>query len=237
MFFFKNKKIVIDAFTSSTNAYRFFPIQKAQKFVPAWWKNLHHSFEQKTDVGLTIQRPTIKRCEGLISLYKEGMVIPLWSDVVIETAGNSVKYAFADNQSEIGNHPYEQMSPEFQHYIHAKFISPWRLREITGVNFMFLQPSWNQINFLNDVHTLPGVVDYKFQNTSNVNVLLAKNKRISIAAGDPIAHIIPLTDKDFEVRTHFIDENELKKMEVGSNSFPFFLGSYRKIKKLITNEH
>jgi hypothetical protein len=236
MFFLRKKKLIVDAFTSSPNAHRFFPIQKAHKFMPSWWKNMNNSFSHKTDIGLTIQRPTIKRCEGLMSLYQEGFVIPLWSDVVIETANNSVKYAFADDTSQIGNHTAEQMTAEFQNYIHAKFISPWRLTEKSGLKFLFLQPSWNQINFLFEMHVVPGVVDYKYQHTSNINVLMARNKRFSLAAGEALAHIIPISEHDIDIRTHLVDENELKKMPEGSNAFPFFLGSYRKAKKIITNE-
>jgi hypothetical protein len=236
-FFFKKKTITVDCFTSNYSAYTLFPIQRSNKFFPSWWKNLQSSYTEKTETGLAIPRPTIKRCEGIINLYQQGFMIPMWCDLIIETANNTIKFVFADQESSIANHGPEQMSREFEQYLHTKLICPWRLREKTGVNFLFLHPSWNHIPSLSNMHIVPGVVEYKYQHTANVNMLLARNKRFNFAAGDPMAHLIPISDKDVDIKLHIVDADELKKMPEGPRTFPFFLSSYRKSKKILDNEN
>lgn len=236
-FFFKKKTVTVDCFTSNYSAYTLFPIQKANKFFPSWWKNLESSYQERTETGLAIPRPTIKRCEGILNLYQPGFMIPMWTDLIVETANNAVKFAFADGESSIATHGREQMSTEFEPYIHSKLICPWRLTEKTGVKFLFLQPSWNHISSLMNMHIVPGIVEYKYQHTANINMLLARNKRFNFAAGDPVAHLIPLGDQEINLKLHLVDKNELSRMPEGSRTFPFFLSSYRKTKKILDNEN
>ena len=49
---------------------------------------------------------------------------------------------------------------------------------------------------------------------------------ILIKAGTPMAHVIPMTDKKVEIRTHLVEEYEYKKMLQPSI---FFINNYKKI--------
>lgn len=231
--FFKRKKIVIDCFTTNVNAHGLFPIQRAARFYPEWWKQLPKSEMIENDVGLLVERPTIKSCSGINNLYQEGFVIPLWSDVVIQTRGLNYLFTFADGVSSLPYHNLDQLGSDFYGFLNVKFDSPWRIQEKTGVKFIFIQPSWNNPTDLFNSHALPGVIEFKHQHTSNINMLLSRQHRYQWDAGRPLAHVIPITDQDIEVKTHLVGEAETKTMQVFNQRYPFFLGSYKKTKQIM----
>ncbi len=232
-FFFKKPKIYIDCFTSNLNAFELFPIQESVNFYPDWWKTLPKTHTSIAEEGIEIQRPTMKSCDGFTALYQKGFMIPLWSDLVIETQQNGYRYRFADDTSDISSHDFNQMSKEFMAYIHFKITSPWRIREKEGIKFLFFQPSYNHIRTLLEWHVVPGMVDFKYQYATNINFLTAKNRRFELSAGLPLVHLVPLTEKEIVVRTHIVDKNNHDEMKLFNDMYPFFSGSYRKIKKII----
>lgn len=233
----KKLKVYIDCYTYNINALEFFPIKPADQFYPVWWKNLSKQQTTTDNNGLSVNRATMKSCNGFTDLYQQGIILPLWSDVVIETMANGFRYNFAEGDHyEIGHHDYEQMSTEFSKYIHLKFVSPWRIQENTEVKFIFFQPTYNQVQTILDWHIMPGVLDFKYQNATNVNVLAPRGRKFEIPAGHPMAHIVPLTDKEIVVKTHFLDKTDLDKTKLFGTNYPFFQGSYRKMKK-ITQEN
>ena len=235
--FIKRKKIVVDCFTTNIDAHDVFPIQLAHKFYPNWWKKLPSSFPVETTNGVQMEQKTMKACSGFINHYQKGFVLPLWSDVVIQTQadamGNSYSYQYADGHSEVGVHPVDQMGREFESLVHVKLVSPWRIREKTGVEFMYMEPTWNYPGDLCSMSTPPGTIEYKYQHTSSVNMFLQKGRKYSFSAGRAMAHIIPLSDKDVEVKCHLVSplemDNEVRR--VMHQGFPFFHNGYPEKKK------
>jgi hypothetical protein len=229
---FKKKKIVVDCFTSNVNAYDLFPIKESKEFYPEWWKNLPKIEPTENKNGMLINRSNMKRCEGFMSLYQQGFIIPLWSDVVIQTQAVNCLFEFADGISNLTHHGGDQLSQEWYNYVHAKFESPWRIQEKTGVKFAFIQPSWNTPRDLMFSHTPPGVIDFKYQHTSSINIFLLKSKRYEWSAGLPLAQLLPLSENNIELKTHFVSDNELNVSRVMNRNLPFFESAYRKLKKI-----
>jgi hypothetical protein len=236
-FFVKRSKVIVDCFTNNLNAFDYFPIKESASFYPDWWKNIAKTYPVQEPSGITIEKATIKSCDGFIALYQQGFMLPLWSDLVIETQENGFKYSFADEISEVGSHDYNQMSTEFTPYIHFKIISPWAIRETKGVKFMFMQPSYNHVKTLTDWHIMPGVIDFKYQHATNINFLVQRRRRYQIAAGHPIAHLIPLTDKEIELKLHVVDPTNVDHKRVANNFYPYFKGSYKKLKKIVDEKN
>lgn len=230
--FFKKKKTVIDCFTSNVNALELFPVQESKNFYPDWWKELPKTESAENSSGMLIDKSTIKRCEGLIRLYQTGFIIPLWSDVSIQTQAINYLYEFADGVSSLTYHASEQLGVDFRNYLHVKFESPWRIQEKSGVDFVFVQPSWNNPADLIACHTPPGVIDFKYQHTSSINMFLLRSRRYNWQAGRPLAQLIPVSDNEIDIRCHLVTDQELSTMRVMNRSMPFFQNSYRKYKKL-----
>lgn len=242
--FIKRKKVVVDCFTSNIDAHDSFPIQPANKFYPNWWKRLPNSFPVETNNGVQFENKTMRSCYGLINHYKQGFILPLWSDLIIQTQadglGNSYSYQYADQRSEIGVHPVDQMGKEFNSLVHVKLVSPWRIREKTGIEFIYMEPTWNQPGDLLTMSTPPGAIEYKYQHTSSVNMFLEKGRKYMFSAGRPMAHLIPLTEKELDLRCHLVSPLDLDKdiRRVMHQGFPFFTDAYvqRKKRKIALEE-
>jgi hypothetical protein len=235
--FIKRQKIVVDCFTENIHAHDAFPIQSANKFYPSWWKILPNTFPVESTTGVYLEQKTMKACYGLLNHYRHGFVLPLWSDLLLQTQadglGNSYSYQYADMRSQIGVHPMDQMGKEFASLVHVKLVSPWRIREKSGIEFIYMEPTWNYPGDLLTMSTPPGTVEYKYQHTSSVNMFLEKGRKYKFSAGRPMAHLIPLTEKNVELRCHLVNPTDMDNdtRRVMHHGFPFFQDGYLQKKK------
>ena len=70
--FWKNKKdVILDCYTSNPFAYNLARINYGYHFIPEWWKRTPKRVEVKD---------TIKKCPGIVTYYKTGIVIPMWCE-------------------------------------------------------------------------------------------------------------------------------------------------------------
>ena len=235
MFLFKKKKIIVDAFTTNDYIEKFFPVAKASSFIPKWFTDTPPHYNHTSEHGAQYKVPTIKRCIGLQDLYKQGFIIPLWSDVTLTIKGDgNYAWMWADKSTVANSHAREQYSKGFNKLLHLKIHSPWIFQEKTGVNFLWNQPTWSQLDLLSSIFTPPAIVNYKYQIGTNINIFFPNTKaNIDIVAGQPMAHIIPLSESPIEIKTHVISDNEMRKKAIIYNSSSSFLSKYLTNKKLM----
>jgi hypothetical protein len=233
-FFFRKKKIIIDAFTNVTGVYEYFPLQAAKSFVPEWWKRIPGYLELPNSVGIKIKTPTMKTCSGFIDLYSQGFIMPLWADLVFETkSSGEYAYQFSNPESAMNNHMSSQFGNQLGNLIHLKIISPWYLKEKSGIKFLLTQPTWNHIKDLNDITIPPGIVNFQSQVVSNVNMFVpAKDARYEIKNNTPLMHIIPLTDDSIEIKHHLVDDKEFNRLHDSLEYHSTFLGKMSNNKKI-----
>lgn len=234
LFFFKKKKIVVDAFTKISGVKDLYPIQESTKFLPEWWRSLPSSYSKTDQFGITVDHSTIKRCDGFTGFYKNGFVIPMWIDTIIKTtAQGQWAYRLASNDPDtvINSHEKLEFGEAFNNLIHLKIHSPWLLSEKSGCQFYFSSPFWNQIESLGTWYTPPGVVNYKHQSSTHINLLFPKqDTQLTISAGAPMVYMVPLTDKEVELKCHLVSAEEYNQIYL-RNYMGSFLGSYKKNKK------
>lgn len=237
MIFFKKSKITIDAFTNVTGVYEYFPIQHANKFIPEWWKRIPGSLDLPNSVGINVKTPTMKTCSGFIDLYNQGFVLPLWADLVFETKETGeYAFQFSNPESTMNSHMSKQFGNQLKDKIHLKIISPWYLKEKSGVKFLLFQPVWNHLTSYPEFNMPPGVVDFKNQVVSNVNMFVpAKDARYEVKNNTPLMHIIPLTDKNVQIKHHLVDDKEYNKLHDRVEYHSTFLGKMSNNKKLKKN--
>jgi len=229
-FFFKRNKKIVDCFTANQHAYNLFPITPSSKNFPDWWKNTPATLERNNSANLTIEVSTAKTCQGILDLYKKSYTLPLWSDLLMETEEQGCRFQFADGISTLSFHESILTNHAFGNYLNIKLLSPWFLKESSGVNFLFNQPFWNMPNDIDHVHIPPGILEFKYQHSTHVNLLLSKGHRHNWAAGRAMATLTPLTEASIEFRNHLVSDSELKNIS-GAN-LPFFVGAYHKSKKI-----
>lgn len=236
MFFFKKKKIVIDCFTDDSCAYNYHPIAKSTDVFPEWWRNLPSTYQQPVD-NMLIDRATMKRCDGFIELFKNSVTLPAWVDIQIKTDNERSNAMFGKKHSNslyplADWHDKIQYGPEFNNKLHIKLFSPWYLKQSASCNFVMQPAVWHNTNNWTNFTILPGVVNFQYQHSTHVNLFLEKNKeKIYIEAGTPLYYIIPITDNQYEFKTHLVDTTEINKMY--NNTYGSFTGSYKKIKRFM----
>jgi len=234
MFLFKKSKIVIDAFTYSHNIHEFYKIEKSSKFYPDWWKEMESSIDKTDHYGITIETPTIKRCDGILEYYRNGFILPSWCDMTfkIHDTGDLV-YDYSDKSSMlVQQHSMDSFTADFNNLKPIKIVSPWILKEKTGVNFLLSQPFWNHLNMSKYFIVPPGILNFKYQNQLNINVLFDKQpNQLNVSEGTPLAYIIPLSDKEIVIKTHLIDRQEFNKEHEKLTFTNKYIGGYKLNKK------
>jgi hypothetical protein len=238
LFKFKKKKIVLDCFTYRSEVYNLQPIQKASRFYPDWWVKL----PSYKDINMPFSGDkNMRGCVGFTQLYSKGFIMPMWSDVGI-TVGvrGEDNYAvdFADGRTQIRQHSPEQSGTylDSKEYQHLKIASPWQFKCNKDIKWMWQQPVWN-FDKPEEVLILPAIVDYLYNTTTNINMVLPRStllKEISIELGAPLAHIIPLIEGNVEIKNHLISKEEYFLMDEGNNSSVSFKNSYGKRKKILS---
>lgn len=244
MFFFKKKKIVLNCFTNRQDVFEYAKIAHAKKFYPDWWKkipkliNVPNTLSGKKNMEHLIPRPTMKNCSGMTKCYQHGVIIPLWSDLSIfvsDKSKNYYEYLFADLASEIQVHTAEQRG-EFaaeEKYSHFKIVSPWFLTCDEEIDWVWMEPTWSDVE-PDRITLLPGIMEFKYQHSTNINFLVQRenqNKQIILKHGRPMAQLIPLSDREIDLRLHKLTEQEFNDLSKKQKSVAFH-GKYEKIKKI-----
>jgi len=219
MFFFKRKQIVVDCFIKDLIVYNNFKIQRASKFIPKEWKDLppHFSHKMNPDPNskMVQEIATLKKCNAFRDLFANGFIIPLWADCQLEAHNDRFVFGghnmFEANSTASGHHR-SQIGDFYLNYNHIKIESPWFLREKTGVKFSWNGCLWNNTHNLEHVQFLPGVLDFKYQNATHINLFIKRGVVIKYFANDPMVHLIPLSDSKIKLKHHLLSEDEYVKM-------------------------
>lgn len=202
-FFFKKKPLVLNCVTNRRDVMTFAPIQKASKFYPEWWKQLPKTYLVP---NINMEATTMKSCVGMRDLFQHGLIIPLWSDFVIdigEIGVNESMVNFSDGMTSAIPHQQQQRgeyAPDnlFQH---LKINSPWLLQCEEEVPFMWLEPTWNMVDIKN-YKVLPAVIEYKYQYGTHINLIFTREqikKKVFIPFSTPMAHIVPISERPLKI--------------------------------------
>jgi hypothetical protein len=230
LFKFTKSHINIDCFLPEhyRYAYEFSPIKMANKFFPEWIKNAKSAeFNWDEMVG----KSSIKNCPGVADMYRNSFILPMWCDFALKHINGSFQYTFADGRSMGDAHNVAQRGAFRPDYLNFKLFSPWRIYCKEDINFLVQGAYYNYIKPL-DFEIPPGKVSYKFQSSSNVQMMIPPDKpNIFINQNDPLLHIIPLTEKNIQVTNHVVSDIEYgKKITYGLNLG--FIKKYSRAKKL-----
>ena len=213
LFLFKKKTIHLDCFTRHPYVYDYAPIRPASDFIPEWWKQLpkdacREGFHNALNM---------KSCAGFLDLYKVGVVLPMWSDLrIVMAPGGSVEYQFSDCMSSAEFHHPDQrgvFASEGQ-YANMKILSPWLFRTKEDVSWIMV-PAMYAHNDPGRYITCIGALNFKHQSGVNANLLLHKKDvetTIDIQHGEPMAHVIPMSDKKIKIHNHLVDNNEFGRV-------------------------
>lgn len=224
-FFHRTPEINLDCFTSNNCVYTHTPIVRASKAFPDWWKTLETyepTFEHSPEkpYHLATETRTAKDCYAIIELYKRGVMIENWCDISFRNENGYFNYWYTDGEAP-QTHDKRQVGYAFPNHYQIKLISPWVFRETTGVKFLWLGAEWSLDKL--EIKVLPGVINFDIISDINVNIMIPSRDGIhTIPAGNPLVHLVPLSDKKLKVTNHIVTKPELDKIRIKSNSTSFF---------------
>ena len=211
-FFHRKKKIVLDCFTSNTNAFEYTPIIRGSKAFPDWWKKLPTSKVEDDNFNM-LKFLNLKKCYGFNELFKRSIILQNWTDLKIKvTPNNGYSFQLTNGKLPEG-HIERQYEGGFVDYYNIKLMSPWFFREKTGVHFMFVAAEWNLEKY--DFKILPGCVEYRVNHGTNVNIMLPKKQSdyyLYLPLSLPLVHMIPMVDDaKIVIKNHLVTDEEIKK--------------------------
>ena len=220
MFWFKRKKIVVDCFTQHPTIYELYKPQAAIKFIPNGWKKLPKTVkikpyeQQDPESKIEFDSATMKKCIGFINLFSNGFIIPNWCDVKIEIKSDGSFMYHAGGDFIANQHPsFQKWTDLYEDYGHVKFGSPWLLYEKSGVQFTWNQCDWHKTDLIDKFKIVSGVIDYKYQHQTNINMFIKRNTVLEFDAGEPMVHLIPISDREVKIKTHLLDPAEFIKID------------------------
>lgn len=227
-----NRPVVLDLYTARKDIFEFSPPVKAAKTYPEWWLKLPKAEPRGSMLGSS---RTMKNCVGFTNLFKHGLVIPMWSDIEISVGpvgSDFMQLQYADGKSEAGVHPESQRGTYLPDslYQHVKLTSPWRAKCSDDIEWAFVQPVWN-FEHPDKIIIPAGVTEFTHQSATNINLFIPRTEQtsvLSIPHGQPMAHLIPLTDRPVEYRVHLTTQEKFDEMALPRL---WFMDAYRKSKK------
>jgi hypothetical protein len=223
IFLFKKSKLVIDCFTHRPDVFNFSKIDYAHKFYPEWWKQT-----PKSVINNFYEISTLKKCRGIIDNYKYGAMVPLWSDLAFNVKNKQYQWQFSDFKTNGDTHPPKQwdMYADPTNYGHLKIESPWRINCKSDTKFYWTLPFWNHAIDI-PYHVIPGMVEFKYNHGININIMinLQKDFMHTIKAYTPMAHMIPVSDKELVIKHHLISEEEFSNQV--ANTTLTFMNKYQ----------
>jgi hypothetical protein len=201
------------------------PIVRASKTIPQWFRELPNpelNFGKTDEHEYTIKSKNfnIKHCYGFLELFKKGIVIENWADISIKSDYENFNYYYSSGpQPEI--HTRNQIGNGFSEYHHIKLVSPWRFIEKTGVKFLWFGAEWS-LDKLN-IKILPGVINFDIISGINVNFMFPRiDNEFVVEIGQPLVHLIPISDKKLVFKNHLVDNNEFQKLTIDSGHISFY---------------
>lgn len=206
--FRKKNKITLEIYAPVHQLVELFPPVLMKDAYPDWYRLMPKG---KTELN-------VSHCTGLKDLYNQGIMLPLWSDYEIDFTPDGVENirwpSDNNNTSSGGSHRLDHQAPgAFPGYVNVKFNSPWWFWCSEPIQWLWTQPVWNQSN-PQQFTVVPGVVEYQHQNLTNINTLwqLGDSDRTEkLRAGEPMVHIIPLTDQPMEIKIEVMNSDVFAK--------------------------
>ena len=213
MFFFKRKPLIITSYISEEDSaiLQYSPVIPSQKLIPEWWKQVGPG-----KFNWDNMRPelNVKSCVGIINTIREGLILPLWSEIAIKTDESGWKYTYADYKSQASVHQSKQAPGFFSDYYAFKLHSPWIIKcSEDNVKLSYSHPFYH-FTSPTPYFTPPGIVSpvKKVYNTNIFLYLKKTENELIIELNTPLLQIIPLTNRTIQYKTEVLTSSEYIKL-------------------------
>ena len=187
-----------------------FPIVNAKEAMPAWAKAARDSYIKKKKQSIGGMNH-VYQCPGIFDLLNQGYVVPMWHDVIINTNGDPDSFNWTVPTSDLADlTPEVNLIEPQSNGIGAimpikpwslntliKVNTPWRVVAPRGVKLLMLPIAYpDRFEFESSI----GILNPGHSNEINIQLYYNVQKGdVMIKAGTPLAHIIPLSESNFDL--------------------------------------
>jgi len=205
----KEEPLYLDCYTDSHYAYNYAKIDYGSSYFPEWWKA-----EKGVSSGGT---KSIKHCRAFMDFYSKGIVIPLWGEVEIVVNPLGYKgdiYRWRSSNRDFDLHSTNHAKFQWSGFgsdnlFNVKFKSPWLFKMKELVHFAWTQPTWSHPNTFNSLINLPGVVEYKTQQSTPINFVVEQKEeeqKFNLPPLTPIVVHHAMTERPIKIRNHLVSK-------------------------------
>ena len=201
------------------------PIIPAKEYTAKWMEAAKEDYVRvlKENVG---RFEHVYQCPGIFDLFNQGVIVPLWHDVMIKTTDNRSGFQWMIPSNDVVDlmkpvSPIEKHKDGLDRFIPRrhwsldsaiKFNTPWNVVAPRGVKLLILPVAYPDIV---DFESSIGLLDPAVSSEINLQIWWNKiNSEVMLKAGTPMAHIIPLSEETFKYEISDMtdhDEKWLKK--------------------------
>jgi len=212
------KKEKIEFFNDEYAITENYPILESKNFKPKWIENVRKDLENSIKEGsLNVPGFThIARCPGIFDLFKYGYVIPLHRDFIIIPHEKGFEWILAGGEGGKGGiinnklieesgkiQPIDQTSfslisrPPWTSEFMFKISTGWNVIAPKGIKFIMLPIAYpDTFEFTSTI----GILDPSINTEINFQMFWnGINTETIIKAGTPLGHLIPLTEKKYQM--------------------------------------
>jgi hypothetical protein len=228
----------------------FAPVKKSSYYLPKWFGEMKESFPKDAnpkgmpnyfgknqETAKKWSNGTAKRCPAIVDILKEGFIIPMWCDFLIQRDNKILEWDNKKFQYGIEFHPNYQIynwklkKNDFPEGV--KFTNPWRIYTPPGYSVMFMQPTYQ---FEKRFTVLPGIVETDSYHHVNFPTIIHDTKDIILDRGTPFIQVIPFKrdDWDFDVNT-MSQEQMVQDLSIKNFLGTKFKNAYRSITSSFNN--
>jgi len=212
LIFSKSKKVVVDFITHDYKAYDYFPIDKSNKFIPQWWKDIPQQHDSEIFKTKANRRNSLKRCPGFMDIFRYSYTLPLWTscEIIVDDRINEDGYSTScADGTKISSHDSEQAGRFMpsNSLVHFKFVSPWLGYSPKSRDLLWdwAPATWNNPNLLGKLIIPTRFRNFRGGTSTNIHTFMDSSTRdvLNLEAGVPMIHMTPMTDSKVEVKCHY----------------------------------
>lgn len=196
------------------------PIIPASEYRAAWMKRAQSDYKDKIKKSEG-RLNHIYQCPGIFDLAKTGFIVPMWHDVAIEPhEGGDFKYTIPSSDLIDLSFGKEIISRQTTGVETLMPVRPWTFGPLLKINMpwhviapkgvkMLMIPFPYPDSF--EIESSIGMLDPSVSSEINVQAYCnVQRGRFVLKAGTPLAQLIPLTEKNYELVVRNATEKDLK---------------------------
>ena len=197
LIFSRPKKLTVDFITCDYKSYDYFPIDRSNKFIPQWWKDISQEYESDIFQTKANRVNTLKRCPGFMDVFRYSYTMPLWTscEIIVDDRVNDQGYSIscADGGEIVSHDPSECGNfLTSNSLIHFKFHSPWLGYSTKKRDLLWdwAPATWNNPALLNKLMIPTAFRNFRGGTSTNIHSFMDSSKRdvLYLEAGVPMLY-------------------------------------------------